>query len=127
MAGVPIEAIWRTIALCASVASNTITCSASPPTTMFGLCVATIICRCLDRKEEAIAEGKRAIELTPESKDAFDGPQFTVTLAQIYALTGERNEALQLLDGSLNTPNGITIPFLKLDPVWDPLRSDPRF
>jgi hypothetical protein len=50
-----------------------------------------------------------------------------VHLAQIYAWTGESDEALQLLDRSLSTPNGITVSFLKLDPIWDPLRSDPRF
>ena len=81
----------------------------------------------LDRKQEAIAEGRRAVELTPESKDAFDGPQVTASLAQIYAWVGEKDQALQLLDHSLQTPNGITVPMLKLDPMWDPLRTDPRF
>jgi hypothetical protein len=81
----------------------------------------------LDRKQEAIAEGRRAVELTPESKDAFDGPQVTASLAQIYAWVGEKDQALHLLDHSLQTPNGITVPMLKLDPMWDPLRNDPRF
>jgi TolB-like protein/Tfp pilus assembly protein PilF len=81
----------------------------------------------LNRKEEAIAEGKRAVELTPESADAFDGPQLTASLAQIYAWVGEKDQALRLLDRSLETPNGITVPMLKLDPMWDPLRNDPRF
>jgi tetratricopeptide (TPR) repeat protein len=81
----------------------------------------------LGQKEAAIAEGRRAVELLPESRDAFDGPSATVLLAQIYAQTGEADQALQLLDHSLNTPNGITVPILKLDPVWDPLRNDPRF
>jgi TolB-like protein/Flp pilus assembly protein TadD len=81
----------------------------------------------LDRKKEAIAEGRRAVELTPESKDAFDGPQITVALAQIYVLAGENDQALRLLDHSLQTPNGVTVPLLKLDPIWDPLRKDPRF
>jgi TolB-like protein/Flp pilus assembly protein TadD len=81
----------------------------------------------LGRKDEAIREGKRAVELLPESKDAFDGPQVTVALAQIYCWTGEHEQALQLIEHSLATPNGITVPLLKIDPVWDPLRSDPRF
>jgi TolB-like protein/Flp pilus assembly protein TadD len=81
----------------------------------------------LNQKEQAIAEGRRAAELLPESKDAFEGPQITTALAQIYALTGERDQAFQLLDRSLNTPNGITVPILKIDPVWDTIRSDPRF
>jgi TolB-like protein/Flp pilus assembly protein TadD len=81
----------------------------------------------LGRKEEAIREGKRAVELVPESKDAFDGPQVTISLAQIYCWTGEKEQALQLIERSLSTPNGINVPLLKLDPVWDPIRDDPRF
>jgi TolB-like protein/Flp pilus assembly protein TadD len=81
----------------------------------------------LGQKDAAIAEGKRAVELLPESKDAFDGPEVTAELAQIYAWTGEHDEAFGLLDHLLVVPNGITIPSLKLDPVWDPLRKDPRF
>jgi tetratricopeptide (TPR) repeat protein len=81
----------------------------------------------LDQKEEAINEGKRAAELLPESQDAFDGPLITASLAEIYTCVGEHDEALRLLDHLLQTPNGPTIPVLKLDPVWDPLRNDPRF
>ncbi len=81
----------------------------------------------LDRKEEAIAEGKRAVELTPESADALVGPQLTASLAQIYAWVGEKDQALQLVDHLLQTPNGVTASMLKLDPMWDPLRNDPHF
>jgi TolB-like protein/Flp pilus assembly protein TadD len=81
----------------------------------------------LGQKDVAIAEGKRAVELLPESQDAFDGPDVTVVLAQIYAWTGESDEAFRLLDHLLVVPNGITVPGLKLDPLWDPLRKDPRF
>jgi tetratricopeptide (TPR) repeat protein len=81
----------------------------------------------LGQKDAAIKEGKRAVELLPESQDAFDGPEATAALAQIYAWTGERDQAFSLLDHLLITPNGITVPVLKLDPVWDPLRKDPRF
>jgi serine/threonine-protein kinase len=81
----------------------------------------------LDRKEDAIREGKKAVELLPESKDAFEGPQVAVALAQIYCWTGENDQALQILDHALSTPNGIAVALLKLDPVWDPLRKDPRF
>ena len=86
-----------------------------------------LILAALGQKEEAIAEGKRAVELLPESQDAFDGPQSTISLAQIYAWTGESDEAFRLLDHLLTVPGGLTVPILKLDPVWDPLRSDPRF
>jgi TolB-like protein/Tfp pilus assembly protein PilF len=86
-----------------------------------------LILAALDRKQEAIAEGKRAVELLPESQDAFDGPRGNAALAQIYAWTGESNEAFRLIDHLLGVPNGLTIPMLKLDPAWDPLRNDPRF
>jgi TolB-like protein/Flp pilus assembly protein TadD len=81
----------------------------------------------LGQKEEAINEGKRAIELLPESQDAFDGPQIAAALAQIYAWTGESDEAFRRLDHLFAIPNGLTVPMFKLDPAWDPLRKDPRF
>src|SRR5438132_378498 len=81
----------------------------------------------LGQKDAAIAEGKRAVAFLPESQDAFDGPEVTAELAQIYAWTGEHDQAFGLLDHLLVVPNGITIPDLKLDPIWDPLRKDPRF
>lgn len=86
-----------------------------------------LILAALGRKQEAIAEGKRAVELLPESQDAFDGPRCTAALAQIYAWTGESDEAFGLLDHLLGIPNGLAISTLKLDPAWDPLRKDPRF
>ena len=86
-----------------------------------------LILAALDRKQEAIAEGKRAVELLPESQDAFDGPRCTAVLAQIYAWTGESDEAIRLISHLLEVPNGLTIALLKIDPVWDPLRKDPRF
>jgi hypothetical protein len=81
----------------------------------------------LGEKDAAIAEGRRAVELTPESADAYDGPYFTASLAQIYAWVGEKDQAFRLLDHLLTIPNGLTVPRLKLDPAWDPLRGDPRF
>ncbi|HME88325.1 MAG TPA: hypothetical protein VKE30_03855 [Chthoniobacterales bacterium] len=81
----------------------------------------------LGQKEDAVNEGKKAVELLPESEDAFDGPQATIALAAIYASVGEHDEAVRLLDHLLTVPGGLTVPTLKLDPVWDPLRKDPRF
>jgi TolB-like protein/Flp pilus assembly protein TadD len=86
-----------------------------------------LILAALGRKQEALAEGKRAVELLPESQDALDGPQATATLAQIYAWTGESDEAFRLLDHLMVVPNGLTVPLLELDQAWDPLRKDPRF
>ena len=81
----------------------------------------------LGKKEDAINEGKKAVELLPESQDAFDGPQATAALAEIYAWVGEHDEAVRLLDHLLSVPNGLTVPSLKVDPIWDPLRKDPHF
>jgi TolB-like protein/cytochrome c-type biogenesis protein CcmH/NrfG len=81
----------------------------------------------LGEKEAAIAEGKRAIGLLPEAEDALTGPKITRGLAIIYARTGEIDHALQLLDHLLTVPAGVTVSLLELDPVWDPLRADPRF
>jgi TolB-like protein/Flp pilus assembly protein TadD len=81
----------------------------------------------LGNKEDAIGEGKKAVELLPESEDAFDGPQATEALAEIYMWVGEHDEAIRLLDHLLVVPSGLTVPMLKLDPTWDPLRKDPRF
>ncbi|MEY2564720.1 MAG: hypothetical protein QOH88_2913 [Verrucomicrobiota bacterium] len=81
----------------------------------------------LGRREEALAEGKRAVELLPEAKDAFDGPILVISRARISLMCGEVDNALALLDRSLQTPAGVTIHELRLDPVWDALRADPRF
>ena len=81
----------------------------------------------LDRKEEAVSEGNRAVELLPESKDAFDGPIFVVSLARIHAIIGQREKAIDLLKHSLEMPAGTTVSELRLDPTWDSLRDHPRF
>ena len=81
----------------------------------------------LGRCAEAVAEGKRAVELLPEARDAFDGPILGISRARIHTMCGDFDTALALLDRSLQTPSGITIQELRLDPVWDGLRGDPRF
>jgi TolB-like protein/class 3 adenylate cyclase/Flp pilus assembly protein TadD len=86
------------------------------------------------RKEDAIREGRRAVELKPESKDAFDGAGMSSYLALIYARVGEKDLAFPLIERLLNTPGAvdsvdysITINDLKYRWEWDPIRSDPRF
>src|SRR5262245_55166610 len=86
-----------------------------------------LILAALGQKEEAIAQGKRAVELLPESQDAFAGPKYTAILAQIYGLTGESDKAFPLIEHLLEVPSGLTISILQLDPIWDPLSKDPRF
>jgi tetratricopeptide (TPR) repeat protein len=81
----------------------------------------------LGRGEEAKAEARRAVELLPETKDAFDGPILVISRARIHMMCGDLDTALLLLEQSLHTPSGITVQELRLDPVWDALRADPRF
>jgi TolB-like protein/Tfp pilus assembly protein PilF len=81
----------------------------------------------LGQKEAALAEIKRAQELLPESKDAFEGPQITQSAAEIHAIFGDAANAVALLDGLLQRPSPVTVAKLKLNPVWDPIRKDPRF
>jgi TolB-like protein/Flp pilus assembly protein TadD len=81
----------------------------------------------LGRKEEAIREGKRACELLPMSKDAVDGVAFVVNLAQIFAWTGEKDLAIAQLNAALKVPNDLHYGEMRLHPLWDLLRDDPRF
>ena len=81
----------------------------------------------LGDKDAALAEIGRARELLPESKDAFGGPDITVTAAEIHAILGDAGEAVALLEGLLQRPSTITVPVLKLNPIWDPIRNDSRF
>ena len=81
----------------------------------------------LGEREPAIAEAQRAGELRPESKDAFGGPEIAVGVAEVYTVLGEKDRAIQILDGLLSRPSAVTAQSLKINPVWDSLRSDPRF
>jgi TolB-like protein/Flp pilus assembly protein TadD len=81
----------------------------------------------LGEKEGAIAEAKRATELLPESVDAFDGPVCTQTLAQVYQLVGEYDKAIEIVDGLLTRPTQVTVASIRINPIWDPVRQDPRF
>jgi len=81
----------------------------------------------LGQKEDAIREGNRALELLPESKDAMDAPVLVVAMARIYAITGELDKAIDLLQHSVQTPAGLTVHEIRLDPTWDVLREHPRF
>lgn len=81
----------------------------------------------LGEKDAAIGEAKRATEILPESVDAFEGPNMTQTLAEVYACVGEQEKAIDLLDGLLSRPSQVTVAILKLIPIWDPLRANPRF
>src|SRR6202045_1934315 len=81
----------------------------------------------LGEKDAALVEARRATEILPESKDAFGGPEITEGVAEVCAVVGENAQAIELLDGLLGRPSAVTVALLKLSPVWDPLRNDPRF
>jgi TolB-like protein len=81
----------------------------------------------LGRNEEAIQEGRHACELMPPSKDAIDGVVLAVNLAQIYVWTGEKDLAIAQLEAVERVPTYLSYGLLKLQPIWDPLRGDPRF
>ena len=81
----------------------------------------------LERKEQAIQEGRRACELLPVSKDAIDGADIGINLAQIYAWTGEKDRAIEQIAAVERVPNTLSYGLLKLHPYWDSLRGDPRF
>ncbi|MEO8044031.1 MAG: hypothetical protein ABI674_03920, partial [Spartobacteria bacterium] len=81
----------------------------------------------LGRKEEAIREGRRAIELLPVTKDALDGAELMKYLGVIYAWCGEKDLALQQIAATLRIPSTLNYGNLKLRPYWDNLRGDPRF
>jgi TolB-like protein/Tfp pilus assembly protein PilF/tRNA A-37 threonylcarbamoyl transferase component Bud32 len=83
----------------------------------------------LGRKEEAIAEGNRAVSLYPVSKDAVGAPRYVYNLALIYTFVGQYEDAISQLEYLLSIPAGdlISVPILRIDPDWDPLRSHPGF
>jgi TolB-like protein/class 3 adenylate cyclase/Tfp pilus assembly protein PilF len=92
-----------------------------------GLIVLGVIDAGLGRKDAAVHEGRRAVELVPVSKDAIDGTDLILNLAVIYACTGETDLALSQLAEAAQVPSALNYGWLRLHPDWDPLRGDPRF
>jgi serine/threonine-protein kinase len=91
-------------------------------------CILGLIDAALGRKEEALAEGRRAVELLPVSKDATNGQDMIQYLAMIAAWVGEKGLACeQLVKANPSEGYGRAYGRLKLLPWWDPLRGDPRF
>jgi tetratricopeptide (TPR) repeat protein len=90
----------------------------------------------LGRKEDAIREGRNAAELWSVKVDAGIGPDIAILLAIVYMWSGERDAALQQLSEVAKLPvwpslygmcPGLSAGELKLNPLWDELRNDPRF
>jgi TolB-like protein/Tfp pilus assembly protein PilF len=91
------------------------------------LCVFALIDAGLGRKEDALREGRRAVELLPVEKDSVNGPLVLDGLAMIYAWVGEKDLAIDQLTRAIQHPGSSPYGVLKLFPQWDLLRGDPRF
>ena len=81
----------------------------------------------LGQKELAIREAQHAVDLMPISQDIYDGALVLEGLAQVYTWTNERDRAIELLQKLVAMPGYINYARLKLHPMWNPLRGDPRF
>jgi tetratricopeptide (TPR) repeat protein len=81
----------------------------------------------LGRKEEALREVQHILEVWPTTRNAIVAADIALTVATAYLWTGGRESALHLLEQFAKVPYGPTVGDLKLHPVWDDLRNDPRF
>jgi len=91
------------------------------------LCVLGLIDAGLGRKEDALREGRRAIELLPVTKDSINGAHMIEFFAVIAAWVGEKDLACEQLAIATRLHGFLSYGGLKLFPTWDPLRGDPRF
>jgi serine/threonine protein kinase/Tfp pilus assembly protein PilF len=91
------------------------------------LCVLGLIDAGLGRKDDALREAQRAVELLPVEKDAMEGPAMIKYLAMVAAWVGNKDLACEQLAVVIRRPSGLSYGELKLQPLWDPLRGDARF
>jgi TolB-like protein/tRNA A-37 threonylcarbamoyl transferase component Bud32/Flp pilus assembly protein TadD len=92
------------------------------------LCALGVVDAALGNKEDAIREGERAVQLMPVTKSSLEGAKLMQYLAIIYAWTGEKDRAIARLAETVKLPVvELSYGYLHLNPLWDPLRGDPRF
>ena len=92
--------------------------------TLSGLSLAYAV---LGRKDEALREARRAVELVPLAHNAIDAPGQVAVLAEVYALLGEGDAALEQLASVVQLPAGPDYGGLKFNPAWDDIRMKPKF
>jgi hypothetical protein len=81
----------------------------------------------LGRRADALREGHRAVEMLPVSRDAIDGAEMQEDMAYVETLVGDADAAIDRLAYLLTIPSDVSVPVLRVDRMWDALRSDPRF
>ncbi len=81
----------------------------------------------LDRADDAVREGRRAVELLPLAEDAYAAAALVDNLAHIYVLVGNYDAAVDQLELLLSVDSPVSVPWLMADPTWDPLRDQARF
>jgi TolB-like protein/Flp pilus assembly protein TadD len=86
-----------------------------------------VACAGLGRREEAVREGLRGVELLPLSKDAVYGIPHVIDLAHIYTLFNEPEKAAEQLEVLLSHPGWVSVPWLRIDPRFRTLQGEPHF
>ncbi len=81
----------------------------------------------LGRHKDGVQDGIRAVESYPMSKDAVSAPDLIAILAEIYVSVGDYEAAIDQLDFLLSVPSWVSVPYLRFDPKFAPLRDHPRF
>jgi tetratricopeptide (TPR) repeat protein len=81
----------------------------------------------LGRKDDAVREGQRGVAILPIARDAYSGAYNQHQLARVYTLVGEQEKALDQLEPLLENPFYLSPGWLRIDPNFDPLRTNPRF
>jgi serine/threonine-protein kinase len=81
----------------------------------------------LGRRDDAVREGEAAVRQLPETREAYGGTNIAATLALIDAISGRQDAAVDRLEHLLSVPSAVSRPWLRADPVWEPLRGNPRF
>jgi serine/threonine-protein kinase len=81
----------------------------------------------LGRRDGAVREAERGVELMPMEKDAYFAPYIQLQLARVQMMVGSKDKAVELLKPLVEVPNTLSKAWLRVDPTFDPLRNHPGF